>query len=145
MKSESSCIFCQIVAHKAEASVIYEDERIMAFMDIKPVNEGQLLVIPKEHIDHFSDLADELACSVFLKAHHLSRNLRERLQPERVGLVVHGYGVAHAHLIVVPQHGQNNLTSEKFAYIEDGKIKFSINQVQRMQRGELDRLAKLLA
>lgn len=145
MKNELSCVFCQIVAHKAESSVIYEDESLMAFMDIKPINEGQLLVIPKEHIDHFSDLPDELACSVFLKAHHLSRNLRERLQPERVGFVVHGYGVPHAHLVVVPQHGQNDITSKKFAYIEDGKIKFGINQIQTTPRSELNRLAKLLA
>src|SRR5258705_11839605 len=103
--ANSSCIFCRIVAGSAAASVLYEDERTMAFMNIRPINSGEFMVIPKEHIDHFCDLSDELSCHILVQAQRLSRNLRERLQPQRVGLVVHGFGVAHAHLVVVPQYG----------------------------------------
>ena len=104
MKSDRACIFCDIVNRAAEASIVYEDDRIMAFMTLRPVNPGEFLIIPKDHIDHFCDIPDDLTCHIMLHAQRLSRNLRERLKPERVGLVVHGYGVAHAHLIVLPQH-----------------------------------------
>ncbi len=90
MKSDTTCIFCKIVEHTAEASIIYEDDRIMAFMNIRPVNPGELLIIPKEHIDHFCDVSDDLSCHIIVHAQRLSRNLRHRLHPRRVGLVVHG-------------------------------------------------------
>jgi histidine triad (HIT) family protein len=139
------CIFCRIVAREAEASVLYEDESVMAFMNIRPVNEGEFLVIPKEHVDHFCDLSDEVSYRIIVEAQRLSRNLRERLMPERVGLVVHGYGVAHAHLVVVPQHGPDDITSAKLARVEGGRVKFGVGQIPETPRAELDRLARLLA
>ncbi len=56
MDQQDSCIFCEIVDRRAEASVVYEDEQIMAFMTIRPVNPGEFLIIPKQHIDHFCDI-----------------------------------------------------------------------------------------
>ena len=140
-----SCIFCRIVAREAEASVLYEDELVMAFMTIRPVNEGEFLLIPKAHVDHFCDLSDEVSCRIICEAQRLSRNLRERLKPERVGLVVHGYGVAHAHLAVVPLHDPDDITAGKLARVEGGEIKFGVGHIPETPRAELDRLARLLA
>jgi histidine triad (HIT) family protein len=143
--TDSSCIFCRIVAGEAPASVVYEDERVVAFMNIRPIRPGEFMVIPREHVDHFCDLADDLACHILVQAQRLSRNLRERLKPQRVGLVVHGYGVAHAHLVVVPQHGPDDITSARLAYREGGQIKFGVKHLKESPREELDRLARLLA
>jgi histidine triad (HIT) family protein len=143
--TDSSCVFCQIVAGEEPASVLYEDESVLALMNIRPIRPGEFLVIPKEHVDHFCDLADELACRILVQAQRLSRNLRERLKPERVGLVVHGYGVAHAHLIVVPQHGPADIISGRMAYLEGGQIKFGVGHLKEESREELDRLARLLS
>lgn len=142
---DSSCVFCKIVAGEEPASVLYEDEGVMAFMDTRPVNAGQFVVIPREHVDHFCDLPDDLACRILVQAQRLSRNLRERLRPERVGLVVHGYGVAHAHLIVAPQHGPDDITSGRMAYSEGGQIKFGVGHLNEPTREELDGLARLLS
>ena len=143
--TDPPCIFCQIVARQAEASVLYEDERVMAFMTLRPINPGEFLVIPKEHIDHFCDIPDGLACHILVQAQRLSRNLRERLRPRRVGLVVHGFGVAHAHLVVVPLHESNDIVSVKHLYVEDGQIKFGDRHLTEAPREELDRLARLLS
>ena len=143
--TDPACVFCQIVTGREPASVVYEDERVLAFMDIVPVNPGQLAVIPREHVDHFCDLADDLACRMLVQAQRLSRNLRERLGPERVGLVVSGYGVAHAHLVVVPLHGHDDITSAKYARLEGGQIKFGVRHLNKPPREELDRLARLLS
>jgi histidine triad (HIT) family protein len=145
MTADESCIFCRIVARDAEASVLYEDEEVIAFMNIQPINPGEFMVIPKEHVDHFCDLPDDLSCRVLLVAQRLSRNLRERLRAERIGLVVHGYGVAHAHLIVVPQHGPDDITSAKLVFVEDGRVKFGVEHLPRPTRAELDELARLLS
>lgn len=117
----------------------------MAFMTLRQINPGEFLIIPKEHIDHFCDLSDDLSCHIITHAQRLSRNLRERLSPERVGLVVHGYGVPHAHLVVVPLHDSSDIVSGKYAYVENGQVKFSEELVPEAPRSELDRLAKVLS
>ena len=143
--TDSSCILCQIVAGESPASVVYEDERVMALMNIRPIHPGELMVIPKEHIDHFCDVPDELACRILVQAQRLSRNIRERLKPSRVGLVVHGFGVPHAHLIVVPQHAPDDIISGRMAYLEGGQIKFGVKHLKEESREELDRMVRLLA
>ncbi|MGH9961987.1 MAG: HIT family protein [Pyrinomonadaceae bacterium] len=145
VNSDPLCIFCQIVARESEASVLYEDDRIIAFMNLRPINPGEFMVIPKSHVDHFCDLPDELSCHILIHAQRLSRNLRQRLNPQRVGLVVHGYGVAHAHLVVVPQHGPDDITSAKLARIEDGRVEFDVGLLPQATREELNQMAKLLS
>lgn len=140
-----SCIFCKIIAGEAEASKIYEDEDILAFMDVFPVRRGQILVIPKTHVDHFSDLPEDLATKVFHKAHEISKKVRIKLKPERVGLLVHGYGVAHAHLIILPQHDKDDITHAGMAKIKDGKIVFTMEDYKMADREELDKLAQELS
>ncbi|HEY0172811.1 MAG TPA: HIT family protein [Pyrinomonadaceae bacterium] len=142
--TDSACVFCQIVAGESPGSVVYEDERVLALMNIRPIHPGELMVIPKEHVDHFCDLADDLACHIMVQAQRLSRNLRERLKTRRVGLVVHGFGVPHAHLIVVPLHEPNDIVSAKHIRVEGGQIKFGDGHLNET-REELDRLARLLA
>jgi histidine triad (HIT) family protein len=140
-----NCIFCRIVAGEADASKVYEDGRVLAFMDIQPVRDGQILVIPKEHIDHFSDIPDGLALEIYALAHKLSRAVRAAFEPERVGLVVHGYGVPHAHLIIVPQHDEDDITSGRMADIKDGKVIFTIKKLPVVPRAELDAAARLIS
>jgi len=53
-----NCVFCDIVARKAPASIIYEDEIVCVFLTIGPVNPGHLLVIPKRHIPSLTDLKE---------------------------------------------------------------------------------------
>jgi histidine triad (HIT) family protein len=141
----NACIFCDIVAGRAPASVIYEDDRISAFMTTNPTREGEFLVIPKQHIDHFCDLPDDLSAHLTTHAQRLSRNLRERMRPLRVGWVVHGFGVAHAHLIVVPQHDPSDIVSGRHVLVEDGRVRFDHAHLPTPPRAELDRMAKLLA
>jgi histidine triad (HIT) family protein len=140
----ASCVFCKIISGEFDSSKVYEDDDILAFMDIQPVRPGQVLVVPKEHVDHFSDIADPLASKVFLKAHELSKLIRNKLKPERVGLIVHGYGVPHAHMIVVPAEREDDITSARMARIEDGNVVFSMKNLAVAPRPELDRIAELL-
>ena len=138
------CVFCAIAAHSEPASVIYQDADILAFMDIRPVRPGQVLIVPRQHIDHFCDLPDELATRMLLLGQRLSRVLREGDAVRRAGLIVHGFGVPHAHLIVLPLHHPWDITSAQNAYLEDGAIKFRWDQVPLAPRAELDDVAARL-
>jgi histidine triad (HIT) family protein len=145
MPDPSHCIFCEIIAGRSPASLVYQDDQILAFMDIRPVRPGQLLIIPRTHIDHFSDLPDDLAIRLVLLGQQISRVMRRLLSPRRVGMIVHGFGVPHAHLVVLPLEQVADITSSAFAYIENGAVKFRWEQVPPADRAELDALAERLA
>jgi histidine triad (HIT) family protein len=125
--------------------MIYEDEAVAAFMGIQPTAPGECLVVPKAHVDHFTDVPDDVAQRIMLVGQRIGRRLRTVFRPQRVGYLVHGYGVAHAHLIVVPQHGPYHLTSDRFARVEDGRVVFDLGHVPLADRSSLDEQARLLA
>lgn len=136
------CIFCRLAALKEPVSVVYQDTDVVAFMETRPIRPGAFIVIPKVHVDHFSDLSDELCAKVSVTAQRLGRSLPTLFGCDRVGWVVHGYGVAHAHLNVVPQHDPFDITSARFAVVEDGQVRFRASIVRPPDRAELDRQAQ---
>jgi histidine triad (HIT) family protein len=140
-----TCVFCEIVAGRSPASIIYHDESVMAFMTIRPTAPGECLVIPKAHVDHFTDVDDETSKQIIVVAQRIGRRLRTAFKPLRVGMLVHGFGVAHAHLLVVPQHGIHHITSDRYIKVENGQIVFSQSYVPTADRATLDEHARILA
>ncbi len=140
-----SCIFCEIVAGRSPASIIYQDESVMAFMTIRPTAPGEFLVIPKAHVDHFTDVDDDTAKQIIVVAQGIGRRLRTAFKPLRVGLVVHGFGVPHAHLLVVPQHGIHHITSDRYVSAQNGRLVFTQDNIPMPDRGTLDEHARILA
>jgi histidine triad (HIT) family protein len=138
------CTFCDIVIRNEPASIIFEDDSILAFMSIQPSQPGECMVIPKRHIDHFTDVPDDLAAHLLVTAQRIGRKMMKVLSPKRVGMVVHGFGIPHAHLILVPQHKTDDITSGRFARLEGGNIVFDLKQITVANREELDRQATLL-
>lgn len=142
--TDSSCIFCQIIAKETPSSKFYEDDEILGFMVLRPKYPGECLIIPKAHIDQFMDIDDELAAKIFKIGQKVARKMREEFQPNRVGYVVSGYGVPHAHLIVLPGFDINDITSKHYVVVRDGEIHFTEENVPLALREELDRVAALL-
>jgi histidine triad (HIT) family protein len=140
-----SCIFCEIVAGRAPASFVYRDDSVAAFMSLQPTAPGECLIIPNAHIDHFTDVPDDVAAHIMRVAQQISRGMRETFPLQRVGYLVHGYGVAHAHFIIVPQQGAYHLTSDRFARIEEGKVVFDLSRLATADRATLDAHARLLS
>lgn len=140
-----SCVFCEIVAGRAPASIIHHDDTLMAFMALRPTAPGECMIIPKAHIDHFTDIPDNLAHRIILLAQRIGRRMRAVFSLQRVGFLVHGYGVPHAHLIIVPQQGPYHLTSDRFAQIVDGRVVFDSSSIPVVTRTVLDDHARILA
>jgi histidine triad (HIT) family protein len=142
--NETTCKFCRIVSGELPASIIYEDADVMAFMNIRAVNKGECMVIPKDHIDHFTDIPDDLSAKILAVAQTIGRKILALYKPERIGYVVHGYGVPHAHLMVVPQQDPNDITSGKFVRVVDGELHISDQHLPLIAREELDAMAEEL-
>lgn len=104
-----ACIFCAIIARTAESSIVYEDEHVLAFMDIRPVTSGHLLVVPKRHASGLAELDPEDGGRVFAAGQRIACALRDGALPvEGVNLfladgVVAGQEVFHVHLHVIPR------------------------------------------
>lgn len=103
------CVFCAIVARTAPASLVFEDDRVVAFMDITPATPGHLLVVPRAHSPHLADLDPEDGARMIQVAQRLAQALRESAIPtEGVNLLLADGEVAlqtvfHAHLHVLPR------------------------------------------
>lgn len=140
----AECVFCNIVAGTEPSEKIYEDERILAFMDIRPIHPGECMVIPKEHIDHFCDIPNELAMHILLHSHKIAQRINEHFKPLRVGYVVSGFSVPHAHMVLIPMNDKTDVTSMRFLEISDGKITTNVNLVPLTDRKELEKIAAIL-
>lgn len=138
------CPFCAIVQGTGPVSLVHEDETTMAFIPLQPIYPGACIVIPKVHIDHFTDLPDELAAQVMVIGQRIGRKIMDIYQPLKVGMVVHGFGVRHAHLNLIPQYDPLDITYKHLAHIEDGQVKFTEKPLPKPSRAELDKLAEML-
>lgn len=114
-------------------------------MTLQPTAPGECLVIPRAHIDHFTDVTDAIAQQIMVLAQRIGRQMRAVFPLQRVGFLVHGYGVPHAHFIIVPQQGPHHLTSDRFARIDNGTVVFDMARIPIAERALLDEHARLLA
>ena len=131
------CLFCDIVSGHEASSRVYEDETVLAFMDLFPVNPGHVLVVPKRHAVGLLDLDVETGARMWRAGHRLARALRRtELLCEGVNVFLADGAAAfqeifHAHLHVFPR------------YTGDG---FRMMTAQRERdRAELDAAAQMLA
>lgn len=104
------CVFCGIVAGTSAASVVYENEHVLAFMDITPVTPGHVLVVPKAHVVGLSEASDVDGARVWSVARRIAGSLRDsELRCDGVNLfladgVAAGQEVFHLHLHVLPRY-----------------------------------------
>ncbi|HTX87199.1 MAG TPA: HIT family protein [Candidatus Nanoarchaeia archaeon] len=105
------CVFCKIIAGEIPAAKVYEDEKCLAFLDIKPVNPGHVLLIPKEHHRMMTDTPDELVAYLFVKAKELMKAIKKSTQADYVALSVVGVDVPHFHIHLVPRYFNDGLAN----------------------------------
>lgn len=128
----SDCIFCKIVAGEIPASKVYEDDTVLAFLDITQVTKGHTLVIPKKHFRNTLDLDSETAGSLFAIVPQLASHLKEKLGADGFNILnnneeVAGQTVFHTHIHILPRYGD-----------KDGlTIEFQTNEPNFSQLGQL--------
>jgi histidine triad (HIT) family protein len=102
-------IFSKIVTGEIPAYKVAEDENFLAFLDISPVAEGHTLVIPKKEVDYLFDLDDELYTGLHLFAKKVAAGLKKAIACQKVGVLVLGLDVPHAHIHLVPMKTEADL------------------------------------
>ncbi|WP_305784674.1 HIT family protein [Symbioplanes lichenis] len=95
-------IFSRIIAGELPGRIVHSDERVAAFLTIAPLTPGHTLVVPRAEVDEWTDLEPELAAHVLAVAHTIGRTLKRVFAAPRVGLIIAGFEVPHAHVHVFP-------------------------------------------
>ena len=99
-------IFSRIVNNEIPAYKVAEDEKFLAFLDISPVTKGHTLVIPKEEVDYLFDLDDDLYTGLHLFAKKVAAGIKKAVNCKKVGVLVLGLEVPHAHLHLIPMQNE---------------------------------------
>ena len=106
------CIFCDIVSGAMTAEKVYEDEVGLAFLDIRPVFPGHVLLIPKAHVETFPDLPDASIAPLFATARMLARAIPVALDADGTFVAMNNVvsqSVPHLHVHVVPRRRKDGL------------------------------------
>jgi histidine triad (HIT) family protein len=103
------CIFCKIVKGEIPSSKVYEDDLVLAILDIKPVNPGHALVISKEHQKYISDLDDKISARIISVANRINEAIRKsEIKREDINYFLAdgetaGQEIPHVHLHIIPR------------------------------------------
>ncbi|MBK1896040.1 HIT family protein [Chryseobacterium paridis] len=131
----TDCIFCKIINRELPASIIHEDDHVIAFMDIQPVNPGHILVVPKIHKELIAELDTDLTSRMFNIAAKINLAIRKSpIQSEGINYFLAdgeaaGQEVFHTHLHIFPR------------FRHDGfGLKFHESYTQLPKREELDEI-----
>lgn len=130
------CVFCKTIDGRATESLVYSDEKVIAFLDIQPVNPGHVLVIPRQHAAGLSDLDEETGAHIFKVAMRITNALKySGVRCDGVNLLLSDGAAAfqeifHVHMHVIPR-------------FEGDKFHFSFGHAYGLkpERTELDAVA----
>ena len=109
-----TCLFCKIVSGKIPSHKVFENDDILAFLDINPVNPGHTLVVPKKHFADMSDTPEEILCKMISTAKMIGAKIMDELGADGYNLGLNnkpaaGQVVGHVHLHIMPRYKGDNL------------------------------------
>ena len=143
MQFDQSCIFCKIVSEQAPASVIYEDETIMAFLDIRPLNMGHTLVIPKAHYVDIFDVPEENLIHIYKFSKQASAAIKNATNADGISIIQQsgkaaGQDIFHLHVHVVPRFvGQKLPHFSNLKEVERAELDDVAEKIRQALKGKL--------
>ena len=120
-------IFSKIIAGEIPSYKIAENEYFFAFLDIFPLVEGHVLVVPKQETDRFFDLDEQYLSEILLFAKHIAKAIEKAFPCNRCGMSVIGLEVPHAHVHLIPINSSDDLNFTR------EKLKLSPEQLKQVQ------------
>lgn len=103
-------IFSRIVKGEIPSYKVAEDERFFAFLDINPMAKGHTLVIPKQEVDYIFDLDDDILKDMVIFAKKVAKSIEKAIPCKRVGIMVVGLEVPHAHIHLIPINKESDIS-----------------------------------
>ena len=112
-----SCVFCQIIRRGAPATLVYEDDTVMAFLINRPVNVGHTLVVPKKHYVNIYEIPEEEVANLFIVAKRVAQAASMATGNEHIRIIQNngvdaGQVIFHLHVHIIPMKPQNHLKYE---------------------------------
>lgn len=109
----SDCIFCKIIAGEIPAAKVFENEHVLAFLDISQATKGHTLVIPKVHKENLFELTPEIARNLFEVVPSIAKALKTEFEPVGLNAVNNngeqaGQSVFHFHMHLIPRYGKGD-------------------------------------
>ena len=115
-------LFTKIIKRELPGEIVYEDDRVIAILNLFPNTEGETLVIPKAQVDYFADLDDETYGHLMLVVKKMAKALDAAFRTRRTCVVIEGFDVPHVHIRLYPvQSGTLNIAHGPKATPEDLK------------------------
>ena len=111
-----NCIFCKIISGEIPSSKVYEDDKVLAFLDISQATKGHTLVIPKEHVRNILEMSAETAETIFSRVPKIARAVQKATGAIGMNILnnneeVAGQTVFHAHIHLVPRYVQTMVST----------------------------------
>jgi len=130
------CIFCEIIKGNIPSKKVYEDDNVLAILDISQITKGHTLVLPKKHFNNFLDLDDEYASHVFLAAKKITKMIDKAYKPLGFNIInncneIAGQSVMHYHLHIIPRYEKDELVMNH----NDNSNKFDLDEIALKIRG----------
>jgi histidine triad (HIT) family protein len=127
-------LFSRIIAGEIPGYKIAEDDRFFAFLDVFPLREGHVLVVPKTEVDNLFDLPEDFLSGMLVFAQPIAKAIEKAFRCNRCGISVIGLEVPHAHMHLIPINSPNDLN------FTQPKPRASEEDLQRAQRSILEHL-----
>ena len=124
------CIFCEIIKGNIPSKKVYEDDKVLAILDISQITKGHTLILPKKHFDNFLDIDDEYTNAVFTAAKKVTKMINNAYKPEGFNIINNcgetaGQSVMHFHVHVVPRYNKEDLVMQH----ADNSNKFNLDEI----------------
>ncbi|KIJ07740.1 hypothetical protein PAXINDRAFT_173320 [Paxillus involutus ATCC 200175] len=146
-KDDSRCTFCRIIANELPATRLYENDKVIAILDILPLRAGHTLVIPKTHISRVSELPAEIAAAVGEAVSKVAHSLTEALENTALNIVCnqeYAQSVPHVHYHIIPAPTFGSSSPSKLNQTKSSNVRKSptsrreLHQQEYEARSELD-------
>ncbi len=130
------CIFCKIVDGAIPSKKVYEDENVLAILDISQATVGHTLVIPKKHFDNLFDIDNETYQYVMIGAKRVAKILNDKLNPEGFNIINNcgetaGQSVMHFHVHVVPRYKNDDFKLINVDHSKDVNLDEILNKINK--------------
>jgi len=102
-------IFTRIINREIPAYIIAEDDRFIAFLDVMPLVEGHVLVVPKQEVDYVFDLDDRMLADMMVFAKKVAVAIKKTISCKRIGVAIIGLEVPHTHVHLVPMNSMGDI------------------------------------
>lgn len=115
-------IFTEIIQGEIPSHRVAENAHFLAFLDIRPIRPGHTLVVPKQEVDQFFDLDEDILSAMLPFAKPIAQAIRQVTGVERVGMAVAGFDVPHAHLHLIPANSMMDMDFRRQAPVSHDEL-----------------------